>query len=383
MSDAANVILFVIFLMNAAAETATDFWATAIDGDADVTLGSCGSSLLQAAASRTPTLGRDWNSGADLNLCIANSGGEEYLAPEFYLLGAEKSATSSFFDMVKHPGVVAGSNLNGTDLRIGLWPEAKELWIFNDAERFSYGRDWWLLHYPKCDRSKRLVAMDFTPVYISCPLAPQRIQHFYGSQNNRVKFGLILRDPLHRAHSAFHFYKDVITKASMYSTCGGPYCGECLHPSFQVYVLGVINAGSDPCALFHSKPTEEGYQGGGGDYAVQLQRYFKVFSPSQFTIFLFKNLTLGVMDLWARLGLEVSVLPPVIHNNGHSHVSLEEDLDNVTIAAIEEYINKKLGIDELVSTLIDGPQKPRLVGYLDNQEEDSAESVKDWIQAGW
>lgn len=232
-----------------------------------------------------------------------------------------------------------------------------------------------------------MVTVDFTPTYISYVQAPQRIKQFYGGQSPQIKFGVILRDPLRRAHSAFHWYKDVISKhASHQVGCAGPVCGQCLSPSFKTYVLGVIRYGADPCTLFHSNLAETGWHGGAGDYAVQLKHYFEVFSPSQFTVFLFKDMIkngLGIPELWRRLGLEGQLAPPeVTHTNEHHHSSLEEDLDSETLVAIRKHIEKTMSLDDLVKLLIQTSDKPHLVGY-NMAKKFSLVSVKMWLNTGW
>jgi len=133
------------------------------------------------------------------NLCI-----DDHLAPEFILLGAQKSATTTFSRMFSQINSVVGASLEASEPSYFQ----KELHIFDDgSRRFQLGTQFWLSHYPKCDQSKRMVATDFTPAYLRDADAPKRMLQFYGSKASQIKFGALLRNPLDRMHSAFYFIR--------------------------------------------------------------------------------------------------------------------------------------------------------------------------------
>lgn len=302
--------------------------------------------------------------------------GEHYLAPEFYLLGPAKAATTSFWQMAGHAGgMIYPGNLNGGDERLARWPHPKELSIFN-CNRSNFGRSWWLRHFPRCDRSQRMVTLDATPTYINSESAPQQMKLFYEEQSSEIKFGVVLRDPLHRAHTAFHWmvWMQVLQGDDQ---CAGPRCPACLSPDFQAYVHGVINNGSDPCRLFAQ-----------GNYAPQLHKWFDAFSPSQFSIFLFNDLVkhgTGVAELWQKLGLKIteeSVTIPHINKNERKKKTLEEELNPSTLISIQAHIEKTMGINQLVLELVNKVPKPTLAGY-NASGNFSPQSVKQWLQNGW
>lgn len=315
------------------------------------------------------------------NLCINLPEDGEYLAPEFILLGCEKCASSTFASMFsKNPGVT---------LPFGVDPYTsqpnstiKELSIFNFPDRFSLGIQFWLKHYPKCSRSKRMVATDSTPGYLYDPEVPGRMRMFYGEQSSKVKFGVILRDPLLRMHSAFWYYKNGL---------GRKLCArEEIDVSFQEYVVGVL-AGRDPCGI-----TFIGY------YAQQLQRYMMLFSPSQFTIMLFKQIvepaTGGmtvINDLWENLGLHRGEPTVVEYHNTQEkphqpallgflpHPALHEDVDANTLAQLQAHMlnsSKTVGAEHLADLFVSLEQKPTLARYSGPWDKTS---IAEWIRANW
>jgi len=303
------------------------------------------------------------------NLCIDLPGDGKYLAPEFLLLGAEKAATSTFDVMFNTAGVFYPTNFN--DSWLAEYPVNKELTIFNMESRFDMGRGFWLHHYPECLQTSRMVGIDFTPSYLADEKAAERIQAFYGDQSSQIKFGVILRDPIKRMHSAFHFWKQ---------GQGKQLCSrEDIDVEFQDYVLRMLDqyAPADPCDLLYS-----------GDYAVQLQRYFEVFDASQFSVFLFKqvvapvdNSSTVISDLWQRLGLQGEDVPPEApHVNVNDHPSLHEELDANTLVALESHLSLSQGAEKLATMLTTAEEMPMLAEYVG---EGDIGSVVTWIKDNW
>lgn len=245
--------------------------------------------------------------------------------------------------------------------------EIKEVHVFNRDDSIRKGKSWWLEHYPKCDQSKRMVATDFTPCYLHDEQAPLRIRAHYGEQSSNVKFGVILRNPLNRMHSAFHFWKRGLGR--------GLCAEEQIGVTFEVYVRGIL-LGSDPCNIVTI-----------GHYAAQLQGYFNVFSPSQFTIMLYQqitapqdNVSVVISDLWDGLGLQGGGPPQVVHANSQPHPTLEQDLDASTLEALKAYIDSDRLAHRLAELLTVTQQKPTLAGYSGPGDQ---ASVAPWIQANW
>ena len=107
--------------------------------------------------------------------------------PDFFLLGAAKSGTTSLHHYLRqHPAL--------------FLPRVKELDFFDtDEERFASGLDWYLSYFR--DEEAALTG-EATPLYFRRPdLVAERMRTLYG--HDPPRFLLLLRDPVHRAHSHY------------------------------------------------------------------------------------------------------------------------------------------------------------------------------------
>merc|ERR1719356_1656274 len=111
----------------------------------------------------------------------------------------------------------------------------KEPHFFDCPYRYSLGRTWRLQHFPECNQIIREVFIDGSPDYMPTPLAPSRIVDFYGDSSSRIKFVVLLRDPLRRMHSAF------------YNGMADLWWGERASSlTFQEYVTDLLEGSVDP-----------------------------------------------------------------------------------------------------------------------------------------
>ncbi len=109
------------------------------------------------------------------------------LPPDFAIIGASKSGTSSLYRYLsEHPQI--------------LLPHKKELDFF--LRYFEQGIDWYLAHFPSiCDRSD-FITGEATPNYLRFPVVPQRIKQCCP----QLKLIVLLRNPVERAVS-WHYHK--------------------------------------------------------------------------------------------------------------------------------------------------------------------------------
>ena len=106
--------------------------------------------------------------------------------PNFMCIGAAKCATTSLYNILKqHP-------------QIGL-SSFKEPHFFDDHNNFKKGKEWYLDSYYK-NLNSFMALGEFTPTYLASKKAPKRILNFFG---NKMKFIVILRNPVDRAYSHF------------------------------------------------------------------------------------------------------------------------------------------------------------------------------------
>ena len=108
--------------------------------------------------------------------------------PNFLIIGAAKSGTTSLFDVLtQHPQVYGA--------------EAKEIHFFNNDERYSHGLEWYQDTYFR-GAAGHPIRLEASTAYLtwSEKVAP-RIKTVYGK--NEIKFGAIFRDPVKRAYSHY------------------------------------------------------------------------------------------------------------------------------------------------------------------------------------
>ncbi|MFI5343632.1 MAG: sulfotransferase domain-containing protein [Chlamydiales bacterium] len=107
---------------------------------------------------------------------------EESWAPNYLLIGAQKSGTTALFQYINmHPLVI---NKTG------------EIHFFDN--HFNQGLNWYKNHFSKRP-SPEYVIGDKSPYYLFHPLAPQRVAATFPN----VKIIIILRNPVDRAYSQY------------------------------------------------------------------------------------------------------------------------------------------------------------------------------------
>jgi len=110
--------------------------------------------------------------------------------PNYMFIGAAKSATTTFFDILKkHEDIFV--------------PKFKEPHFFNIDENYLKGLDWYKKTYFK-DINNESIIIDFTPTYLYYKLCAERI---FDSLGPNVKFVIILRNPIDRAYSHYNHSK--------------------------------------------------------------------------------------------------------------------------------------------------------------------------------
>ena len=110
--------------------------------------------------------------------------------PNYLFIGAAKSATTTFFDILKkHEDIFV--------------PKFKEPHFFNIDENYLQGLDWYKKTYFK-DINNESIIIDFTPTYLYYKLCAERI---FDSLGPNVKFVIILRNPVDRAYSHYNHSK--------------------------------------------------------------------------------------------------------------------------------------------------------------------------------
>lgn len=198
--------------------------------------------------------------------------------PNFFILGAAKSGTTSLFNILaSHPQIYASPK--------------KETGFFNNDERFSRGISWYQETYFS-EAQGCPIRMEATPAYLTwSEKTAKRLKDEYPVRP--VKFALIFRDPVQRAYS--HYWHRVRLGHETLS--------------FEDAIQ------QEPTRL--AENYDELYRTGNGKfgyfragcYASRLKPFFEQFDRDNFFILLQEDLSLEnfsstITDLQRFLGLE-------------------------------------------------------------------------------
>jgi hypothetical protein len=119
--------------------------------------------------------------------------------PDFIIIGVQRGGTTSLFEYLsQHPEVATSTR--------------KEVHYFDVS--YAHGIDWYRDTFPLEDERKGKVVGEASPYYIFHPLAAERIKRDLPN----VKLIVLLRNPIARAYSNFHFQRgrEVETAASTF-----------------------------------------------------------------------------------------------------------------------------------------------------------------------
>ena len=178
--------------------------------------------------------------------------------PDFIILGAQKSGTTSLYDLLcKHPQVLSA--------------QKKEIQYFNTF--YDYGLDWYRSHFPLKKKSKNglfFITGEASPYYLFHPLVPERMF----SLLPKIKLICLLRNPVDRAYS--HYQHAVrVGKENLNFQSAINLENERISKERQDIVN--LQCKSDFHFKFHSYLSR-------GLYAQQLTEWFTFFKREQFFI---------------------------------------------------------------------------------------------------
>jgi len=320
--------------------------------------------------------------GASNNVCIDGK-----LVPQFYLIGAQKSATSSFASELRRSSksVVLPEMSSWTNSQRLLF--SKELHFFDSTHRWQKGKQFWLSHWPQCP-STHMVSADFTPSYLSTWEAPMRIKQMYQFQSTRLAFLIILREPIARMQSSYY-----------HGISSGWVSKE--YGSFQQYVQAALQKFNQKSyRKFHDCAQSEnlGLNFGGNSgvpfslslYLDQIKHWTDNFNAQQFLISPMrayikpkpgqKYTLVKTVLKWHGLDLNAGMpamqvkpkKPPRL--NVHKHPSVAQDLTPDTYIRLKQIFNVATGPHKLANMLSPLMQKGLvLFGYT------GPASSKGWI----
>lgn len=113
-------------------------------------------------------------------------------SPDFLILGAQKSGTTTLFNqLIRHPGCAGARR--------------KEVRYFDRDDNYNKGKDWYEGSFYRPLVMSGLF-FEATPEYLYRSYVPKRIHSHYPS----IKLIVVLRDPVSRAYSAWNMYRDFL-----------------------------------------------------------------------------------------------------------------------------------------------------------------------------
>ncbi|WP_432409969.1 sulfotransferase domain-containing protein [Rasiella sp. SM2506] len=202
--------------------------------------------------------------------------------PSFMIIGVQKGGTSSIYHyLAQHSQIIA--------------PKQKELHYFdtfNPTPNQAY-----LKFFPKSYLTKK-ISFDATPRYIYYPGTAKKIYDF----DPKMKFIVVLRDPVKRAFSAWNMYRQMALdplkkEISMKNQEKNPldrnfnYFYSKEFPSFYEWINFELSD-DFPNEILEPSIIRRGH------YSKQIQEYLKYFSRESFIFIDFKNLkTLTMQSL--------------------------------------------------------------------------------------
>lgn len=199
--------------------------------------------------------------------------------PDFLLIGAQKSGTSSlFYYLQQHPDV---------QLPTGI---TKEVHYFD--HHHGRGENWYRGHFPLRSTIARrarktgrpTMTFEATPEYLFVPEAPSRIVELLPGR----KFVAVLRDPIDRAYSQYKMeVKKTLEKRSF---------DEAITAELDVLEAeqssGVLATDFDPLLFWYVRR---------GLYAEQLERWFAAAPVESLLVLGFDELKADPMGLYRRV----------------------------------------------------------------------------------
>ena len=184
---------------------------------------------------------------------------QKHAPPNFIIIGAQKSGTSSLFSyLAQHPQLLPSSNKEVHYFDSGLNPE---------EDNFQKGESWYRKHFPlKKEMSRTQKTFEASPLYIFNPLVPKRIHRLIPN----VKIIAVLRNPTERAISQyFHEWRLNMEPLPLM---------QAVQAEEQRVADAIATKNYKSSSYIHFTYKSRGL------YHTQLERYFNYFSRKQILV---------------------------------------------------------------------------------------------------
>lgn len=216
-------------------------------------------------------------------------------SPDFIIIGAQKSGTSSLhYYLNQHPELICSI--------------PKEIHYFDRMINYGYTLKWYENHFKSLFGNNKLF-FESSPNYIYHRSVANHISRYYPN----IKLILILRDPVERAFSAWNMYYDMYKKGRIFKKWKGRSPGE---PN-AIYKYFIENKSKFPhfketikieLDLIKENNNDEPSILRRGIYVEQIKQYYGYFNTENILIIGFKELindTKNALDsIYDFLGVE-------------------------------------------------------------------------------
>ena len=254
----------------------------------------------------------------------------EHKRPKLLIIGAQKSGTTTLFDLLE-----AAPEFCGADV--------KEVGFFIHDMFYRKGESWYLRKFKNC--GKTTINFEATPEYLYYPDVPRKIYSF----DKAIKFIVVMRDPSARCYSAWNMFRnfnkhsprEIYEKFAQYANPPIREAAKSLlfaenFPTFERAVADDIER-----YKIKSNDLEPSFVRR-GIYCEQIENYLQTFSLSDFLFLEQRELSRPsfVLNKIADfLGVEINealVKGPVLSNSG-IYGKNEENIEDVMSMLKEFY----------------------------------------------
>jgi len=280
--------------------------------------------------------------GTQNSMCVNG-----HIAPSVFVLGFQKSGTSSLFKDLKRqfPELEPATPLQGQEEE---W-QSKEVDFFSDPKRYKKGKQFYLSHFPQCtDKVRSFRTLDATINNLwGGEDTAKKIKETYGEKAKDIKFVLIARDPALRMASAYHHFEG--------EGIGKPW------RKFDDYVKRTIGTANAWMEHNRTGPEPEPNLYRMSLYADELKPWVTTFDPSQFTVITlrqYQQRTSETLDLLSKkldskkLGCRDDNNQPC-NDNLQANFRYHEPLNSETKKTLDEFFEKwgaNKELEEIVRT---------------------------------
>jgi hypothetical protein len=326
------------------------------------------------------------------NLCVQGR-----RVPDFYVLGVQKSATTSMASDLRAVGIKAVPE----NLSYAKEAHFFDYTLFNRKDEVPADQlpSLFMENMNQCNGSdahtaRRHVVADYTPDYLRLvprpkddygpgPMTenrwnmdinmPWRLRYIYGDESAaKVQFVVILREPLSQMQSSWYH----AASQDFHSVCF-----SCKAPSFKAALTSHLDA-------LDKSPKELSEWMWVTFYGRQIEHWVSQFSPSQFYVLPMKHYTKGdkdsvCRDLSSRLQFAMDCDSHGVastHTWGHEHPDVDSDAGKALRDRFEATMAGEK--QRLIKVLTKSHQQGMTLAGFHGEAGDEV-AVQQWLEAGW